>query len=32
MNNKKFNIEPYPKGDNIRYDASYNTNVQKQLF
>lgn len=32
MNNKKFNIEQYPKGDNIRYDASYNTNVQKELF
>lgn len=27
-----YNIEKYPKGDNIRYDASYITTTQTQLF
>lgn len=32
MNNKKFNIKSYPKGDNIKYDASYKPIIQLQLF
>ncbi|NBN88457.1 MAG: hypothetical protein EBV32_05160 [Proteobacteria bacterium] len=32
MNNKKFNIQTYPKGDNIRYDATYKPIIQTQLF
>ena len=28
----KFKIEPYPKGENQRYDASYNPSIQTQLF
>lgn len=28
----KYEILPYPKGQNDRYDASYNTNVQGLLF
>ena len=32
MNNKRFNIEPYPKGDNIRYNATYKPIIQTQLF
>lgn len=27
-----FNIEPYPKGENKRYDASYKPTIQTQLF
>jgi hypothetical protein len=27
-----YKIEPYPKGQNIRYDASYKPNVQTELF
>ena len=30
--NLKYEILPYPKGENDRYDASYNTNVQGLLF
>ena len=32
MKNKLFNIYQYPKGDNKRYDASYNPTIQTQLF
>jgi hypothetical protein len=28
----KYPILPYPKGDNQRYDASYNPDVQLALF
>jgi hypothetical protein len=28
----KYNQEPYPKGDNKRYDASFITTTQQQLF
>jgi len=27
-----YSTEPYPKGDNIRYDASYQPSIQTQLF
>ena len=27
-----YSIEPYPKGDNIRYDSSYKPVIQTQLF
>jgi hypothetical protein len=27
-----YKIEPYPKGNNIRYDASYNPTIQTTLF
>jgi hypothetical protein len=27
-----YQIEPYPKGDNIRYDASYRPTIQTSLF
>lgn len=27
-----YKVEPYPKGDNKRYDASYTPNTQTQLF
>jgi len=27
-----YEILPYPKGDNIRYDSSYNPSIQTQLF
>jgi hypothetical protein len=27
-----YKIEPYPKGDNIRYDASYQPTTQTKLF
>ena len=27
-----YKIEPYPKGDNVRYDASYTPNVQLSFF
>ena len=30
--NEHFNIKPYPKGNNTRYDASYNPSVQTELF
>lgn len=29
---EKYKIEPYPKGDNVRYDASFEPSVQKLLF
>ena len=28
----KYKIEPYPKGDNHRYDASYEPQVQLNMF
>lgn len=28
----KYNVEPYPKGDNQRYDASYQPSIQTTLF
>jgi hypothetical protein len=28
----KFEVEPYPKGENIRYDASYEPSIQIKLF
>ena len=28
----KYKIEPYPKGDNRRYDASYEPETQAKLF
>ena len=27
-----YKIEPYPKGDNVRYDASYKPSNQNKLF
>jgi len=27
-----YKIEPYPKGDNVRYDASYKPTIQKTIF
>jgi hypothetical protein len=30
--NLKYDIYPYPKGENIRYDASYQPSIQTQLF
>lgn len=32
MKHRLFNIMDYPKGENIRYDASYKPNVQINLF
>ena len=32
MNNLKYEIKPYPKGKNKRYDASYNPIIQTKLF
>jgi hypothetical protein len=32
MAEKMFDIKPYPKGDNKRYDSSYKPNVQLTLF
>lgn len=32
MNMLPYNIMPYPKGENKRYDASYKPNIQTQLF
>ena len=32
INLLSYNIEPYPKGDNKRYDASHNTTTQLNLF
>ena len=31
-NNLKYKVEPYPKGDNERYDSSYKPSTQTQLF
>jgi hypothetical protein len=31
-NELKFKIQPYPKGENKRYDASYNPLLQQKLF
>jgi hypothetical protein len=31
-NNLKYEVEPYPKGNNKRYDASYKPSTQQQLF
>jgi len=32
MSNKLFELKPYPKGENKRYDASYTPNIQLNLF
>ena len=32
MNNKQFEIKPYPKGENKRYDSSYKPTIQTELF
>jgi len=32
INNLKYKIEPYPKGENKRYDASYKPTIQARLF
>ena len=32
MSEKLFEIKPYPKGDNKRYDASYQPAIQTSLF
>jgi hypothetical protein len=32
MQDKLFQIYPYPKGENLRYDASYKPTIQTQLF
>ena len=32
LDNLKYKIQPYPKGDNKRYDASYQPEVQQTLF
>jgi hypothetical protein len=32
MKHKLFKCKPYPKGDNKRYDASYNPTIQTELF
>jgi len=32
LRNKLFQIKPYPKGENSRYDASYKPNLQARLF
>tara|TARA_Y100001963_G_C6597796_1_gene361028 strand:- start:43 stop:741 length:699 start_codon:yes stop_codon:yes gene_type:complete len=32
MNNLKYEIKPYPKGENKRYDASYKPVIQTRLF
>jgi hypothetical protein len=32
MSKKLFEVNPYPKGENIRYDASYKPSIQTQLF
>lgn len=32
LKNLKYNIEPYPKGQNKRYDASYEPTIQTKLF
>jgi hypothetical protein len=32
MKQKLFNLKPYPKGDNKRYDASYKPTIQTEIF
>lgn len=32
MKNKLFEVKEYPKGDNLRYDASYKPTIQSELF
>jgi hypothetical protein len=32
LSKKNFKIQPYPKGDNQRYDASYQPSIQTTLF
>ena len=32
LNNLKYEIKPYPKGENKRYDASYKPITQMKLF
>jgi hypothetical protein len=32
MSKKLFEIKPYPKGENKKYDASYQPSIQTQLF
>ena len=32
LNNLKYEVQPYPKGKNIRYDASYKPITQGRLF
>jgi hypothetical protein len=32
LKHKKFEIKPYPKGNNRRYDSSYKPTIQTQLF
>lgn len=32
LQNLKYKIQPYPKGDNDRYDASYKTITQQLMF
>jgi len=32
MSNLKYELQPYPKGENKKYDASYSPNTQIQLF
>tara|TARA_R100000700_G_C3175427_1_gene150293 strand:+ start:2844 stop:3485 length:642 start_codon:yes stop_codon:yes gene_type:complete len=32
LSNLKYEIKPYPKGQNKRYDASYNPTIQTKLF
>ena len=32
FNDLKYEIKPYPKGKNIRYDASYKPIIQRELF
>lgn len=32
MKNLRYKINPYPKGNNSRYDSSYKPNTQTQLF
>ena len=29
---KKYKILNYPKGNNVRYDASYKTTIQQTMF
>ena len=32
LKNLKYEIQPYPKGENKRYDASYKPTTQSKLF
>jgi len=32
LKNLKYEIKPYPKGENKRYDASYKPKTQMKLF